>query len=40
MWDAKTEPAVVDIFEKIWGTEKLTVSFGEYCSREIVRRGR
>jgi hypothetical protein len=28
MWDAKTEPGVVEIFEQIWGTDKLTVSFG------------
>jgi len=28
MWDAKTEPGVVKIFEEIWGTDKLTVSFG------------
>lgn len=29
MWDAKTEPGVVKIFEEIWGTDKLTVSFGK-----------
>jgi hypothetical protein len=29
MWDAKTEPGVVEIFEQIWGTDKLTVSFGK-----------
>ena len=29
MWDAKTEPGVVDIFEQIWGTDKLTVSYGK-----------
>jgi hypothetical protein len=32
MWDAKTEPGVVDIFEQIWGTDKLTVSFGTSIS--------
>lgn len=31
MWDAKTEPGVTSIFEQIWGTDKLTVSFGK-CS--------
>lgn len=29
MWEAKTEPGVLEIFEQIWGTDKLTVSFGE-----------
>jgi len=29
VWDAKTEPGVVDIFEQIWGTDKLTVSYGK-----------
>lgn len=32
MWDAKTEPGVVKIFEEIWGTDKLTVSFGTSLS--------
>jgi len=27
VWDAKTEPKIVDAFAKLWGTEKLTVSF-------------
>ncbi|ORY34554.1 hypothetical protein BCR39DRAFT_556072 [Naematelia encephala] len=27
VWDAKAEPGIVDLFEKIWGTDKLTVSF-------------
>jgi len=27
VWDAKLEPGVIDAFAKIWGTEKLTVSF-------------
>jgi hypothetical protein len=35
MWDAKTEPGVVKIFEEIWGTDKLTVSFGESRSPGI-----
>ena len=28
VWDCKSEPSVRDIFAKIWGTDKLTVSFG------------
>ncbi|GAB1207905.1 hypothetical protein APSETT445_006641 [Aspergillus pseudonomiae] len=28
VWDCKSEPGVRDIFAKIWGTDKLTVSFG------------
>ena len=36
MWDAKTEPGVVKIFEEIWGTDKLTVSFGESQSAVII----
>jgi hypothetical protein len=35
MWDAKTEPGVVKIFEEIWGTDKLTVSFGKSKSSVI-----
>lgn len=27
VWDAKSEPKIVELFEKIWGTDKLTVSF-------------
>jgi len=27
VWDAKTEPGVVELFEKLWGTKELTVSF-------------
>jgi len=27
VWDVKTEPKIVECFEKIWGTDKLTVSF-------------
>jgi len=27
VWDCKTEPKIVELFETIWGTEKLTVSF-------------
>ena len=29
VWDCKSEPKIVELFEKLWGTEKLTVSFGE-----------
>lgn len=27
VWDVRTEPLVVDAFAKIWGTDKLLVSF-------------
>lgn len=27
VWDIKSTPAIVNVFEKIWGTDKLTVSF-------------
>jgi len=27
VWDAKTEPKIVEAFEKLWGTKELTVSF-------------
>ncbi|GFZ51910.1 hypothetical protein JCM24511_09680 [Saitozyma sp. JCM 24511] len=27
VWDAKAEPKIVQLFETIWGTDKLTVSF-------------
>jgi len=27
VWDCKSEPKIVELFETIWGTEKLTVSF-------------
>jgi hypothetical protein len=28
VWDCKSEPEVRAIFAKIWGTDKLTVSYG------------
>lgn len=28
VWDCKSEPGVRDLFAQIWGTDKLTVSFG------------
>ena len=28
-WDMRTEPALIDAFAKIWGTEELLVSIGE-----------
>ena len=28
VWDCKSEPGVRSIFAQIWGTDKLTVSFG------------
>ena len=28
VWDCKSEPGVRDIFAQIWGTDKLTVSYG------------
>lgn len=27
-WDVRCEPAVIDVFAKIWGTDELLVSFG------------
>jgi ectoine hydroxylase-related dioxygenase (phytanoyl-CoA dioxygenase family) len=27
MWDVRTEPGVIDAFAKVWGTDKLLVSF-------------
>ena len=27
VWDIKTEPGVVGVFEKLWATDKLVVSF-------------
>ena len=30
VWDCKAEPKVREIFAKIWGTDKLTVSYGTY----------
>lgn len=36
VWDCKSEPSVRDIFSKIWGTERLTISFGT----ELVYGGR
>jgi hypothetical protein len=29
MWDLKSEPAIVDIFAQIWGTDELLASFGK-----------
>jgi hypothetical protein len=29
VWDAKSEPTIREIFATIWGTDRLTVSFGE-----------
>lgn len=28
MWDLKSEPAIVDVFSDIWGTNELLASFG------------
>lgn len=28
MWDLKSEPAIVDVFAQIWGTNELLASFG------------
>jgi hypothetical protein len=30
-WDLRSEPAVIDVFAKIWGTEELLVSPGRWC---------
>jgi hypothetical protein len=34
VWDCKSELGVRDIFAKVWGTERLTISFGKHerCS--------
>ena len=34
MWDARAEPGVTRIFETLWGTDKLTVSFSESVQLE------
>lgn len=26
-WEARTEPAIIEIFEKLWGTKELICSF-------------
>jgi hypothetical protein len=33
-WDIRSEPAVIDVFANIWGTEELLVSFGEFHQRQ------
>jgi len=30
MWDLKSEPAIVDVFAQIWGTDELLASFGKF----------
>ena len=30
VWDIKSEPEIVKLFETIWGTDRLAVSFGEH----------
>jgi hypothetical protein len=30
VWDIKSEPGIVGLFEQIWGTDKLTPSFGQH----------
>lgn len=32
VWDAKSEPKIIELFETIWGTPELTVSFGKSYS--------
>lgn len=36
VWDCKSEPGVRDIFAKIWGTDRLTVSFGTEAQNWIM----
>jgi hypothetical protein len=36
VWDAKAEPKIVELFETIWGTDKLTVSFGGSNAASLV----
>lgn len=38
VWDCKSEPGVRDIFAKIWGTDKLTVSFGIYYAQSLTQK--
>jgi hypothetical protein len=37
MWDLKSEPAIVDVFAQIWGTNELLASFGEDISMIILK---
>jgi hypothetical protein len=30
-WDIRSEPALIDVFAQIWGTDELLVSFGTSC---------
>ena len=30
VWDLKSEPALIDKFAQIWGTDELLVSYGKY----------
>lgn len=39
VWDAKAEPGVRDVYAQVWGTDKLTVSYGmqyRYLASQIV----
>jgi hypothetical protein len=30
VWDLRSEPGLIDKFEKVWGTRELLVSYGTY----------
>ena len=36
-WDIRSEPGLIDAFAKIWGTDELLVSVGEYLSYDSRR---
>lgn len=38
VWDCKSEPKVRETFAKIWGTDKLTVSYGMACYDLLCRK--
>ena len=35
MWDIRAEPGVIDTFAKVWGTQELAVSFGEFHDERL-----
>lgn len=36
MWDLRSEPGLIDKFEKVWGTRELLVSYGTYQRFELL----
>jgi hypothetical protein len=37
VWDIRAEPALIDVFAQIWGTDELVVSFGMSCAARSTR---